>query len=192
MSRRAAYLSVARTSAWLADLRALHAQGLSDRAIARELSKRYPHLAFSRRKVHYWRVEMIERSETGRLADYPTLAQARLCHYRRYQSERGLGYLLPDYQRPTPNQGEHGRWTDGVILTPRQSDILALVRDHGPLSRPKIARLLGRHPWCYLWTKRDECPVRALLNLGLLVPLAGPWPRQYRVCEGVARPLCYG
>jgi hypothetical protein len=191
MSLRAAYLS-ARFPGWLADLRSLHAQGLSDRAIARELLKRYPHLAFSRRKVHYWRVEMIERSETGRLADYPTLAQARLCHYRRYQSDRGLGYLLPDYQRPTPNQGEHGRWTDGVILTPRQSDILALVRDHGPLSRPDIARLLGRDPRCYLKFKHNECPVRRLVHVGLLVPLPGTRPKRYAVASVVRSRLSCG
>jgi hypothetical protein len=186
---RAAYL---RADSWLADLRALHAQGYSDRAIARELSKRYPQLAFSRRKVHYWRVEMIERSETGRLADWPTLAQARLCAYRRHQEYRRLGYLLPDYERPTPNQGEHGRWTDGIILTPRQSDILALVRDHGPLSRPDIARLLGRDPRCYLWMKRSENPVEQLERMGLLLLVPDTYPRQYTVASQVARLLSCG
>jgi hypothetical protein len=181
-----------RASAWLHDLRALHAQGLSDRAIARELSRRYPQLTFTRWRVWYWRVQAIELSETGRLADWPTLAQARLCAYRRHQEYRRLGHLLPDYERPTPNAGEHGRWTEGVILTPRQADILALVRDHGPLTRPEIARRLGRHPRCYLWTKRYKCPVWRLERQGLLVPVPGSYPRRYAVAAQVRKPLCCG
>jgi hypothetical protein len=172
MPSRAAYL---RADAWLADLRALHAQGLSDRAIARELSRRYPHLTFTKWRVFRWRVTMIESGPTGRLRDYRSLKAARQSAARVYQTYRGFSDLLP-----------------GVELTPRQTDILALVRDCGSLSRPEIARKLGRHPYCYLWMKKDECPVHALLNLGLLTGVPGPRPRKYTLALPVGRRVCCG
>jgi hypothetical protein len=120
VSSRARYL---RADAWLHDLRALHAQGYSDRAIARELSRRYPQLAFTHDRVRYW------RTADDRIAqDGECLPRDRfdLRHRRTvYQMLRGLGHLLPQ------------------TLRQREADILALLRERGPLTRPEIARALG-------------------------------------------------
>jgi hypothetical protein len=183
---RAAYL---RADSWLSDLRALHAQGLSDRAIARELSRRYPQLTFTRRRVHYWRVEMIERSETGRLVDFATLAEANRASRRVHQIYCGFADLLSDYVNPEerepfvgpidPEAGKcprpRGYWTDGIELTPRQADILAVLRDHGPLPRPALCRKLGL-PSVSLTRRPRPTPLDRLQALGLVVSLPGRPP----------------
>lgn len=120
MPSRAAYL---RADTWLHDLRALHAQGLSDCAIARELQRRYPQWTFTRRRVFHWRTADDRVAQDGEC-----VPQQRFdLHHRRavHQMIRGLGHLLP------------------CTLRQREADILALLRERGPLTRPEIARALG-------------------------------------------------
>jgi hypothetical protein len=139
---RARYL---RADSWLADLRTLHAQGHSDRAIARELSRRYPQLTFTRRRVHYWRA-----SEDRVAQDGECVPQHRFdIHHRRavHQMLKGFGHLLP------------------LPLRWRESDILALLRQRGPLTRPEIARALGVSS---LHTREQHWLAR-LFRLGLIV-----------------------
>jgi hypothetical protein len=184
---RARYL---RADAWLSDLRALHAQGLSDRAIARELGKRYPQLTFTRRRVFHWRKHLIEDAPGGRLEDFLSLTEANHAGRRVHQIYAGYGDLLPDYVDADPPF--EGFWTHGIELTKRQADILALVRDHGPLTRPEIARKLGRHPSCYLKFPPHKCPVRRLVRLGLLLPLCETYPQEYTLAVRAAELLPCG
>jgi hypothetical protein len=120
VSSRARYL---RADAWLHDLRALHAQGYSDRAIARELGRRYPSLHFSRWSVWYWRTAENRIAQDGECVPRDRFD----IHHRRavHQLQKGFGHLLP------------------LPLRRRESDILALLRQRGPLTRPEIARALG-------------------------------------------------
>jgi DNA-binding CsgD family transcriptional regulator len=149
---RARYL---RADAWLTDLHALHAQGLSDRAIARELSRRYSHLTFTHDRVRYWRT-----AEDRIAQDGECVPQHRFdIHHRRavHQMLRGFGHLLP------------------LPLRQREADILALLRQRGPLTRPEIARALGVRT---LLTHQQHWLVR-LFRLGLIV-VAGTVPGRRR------------
>jgi hypothetical protein len=157
---RAAYL---RADAWLHDLRTLHAQGLSDRAIARELSRRYPQLTFTRRRVHYWRTEEDRIAQDGECVPQHHFD----IHHRRavHQMIRGLGHLLP------------------CTLRQREADILALLRERGPLTRPEIARALGVR-WLRCGKYRHQHWLGRLRRLGLVETQGRPPARVlYRIAR---------
>jgi hypothetical protein len=159
MPSRAAYL---RADAWLADLRALHAQGLSDRAIARELSRRYPRLTFTRRRVHYWRAAEDRVAQDGECVPRDRFD----IHHRRavHQLRKGLGHLP-------------------CTLRQREADILALLRERGPLTRPEIARALGVR-WLRCGKYRNQHWLGRLRRLGLVETQDHPPARVlYRIAQ---------
>lgn len=121
MTTRGPYLRP--SAAWRQDLARLAARGLSHSRIAAFLSREY------RRPVTRWHVRYY-------LHEDDRLAQDGECvprdpfdlHHRRavYQLQKGFGHLLPD-----------------VLLRHRETDILVLLRERGPLSRDAIAQALG-------------------------------------------------
>lgn len=117
---RSAYL---RPGSWRADLERLHKAGLSDAAIARALERLYPGQVFTRKRILYWRTEEERLAQEGECVPREPFD----LHHRRavHQMLKGFGHLLP------------------LPLRQRESDILALLRQRGPLTRPEIARALG-------------------------------------------------
>src|SRR5262249_12404308 len=117
---------------WQTTLVDLHCRGLSDAAVARELTRCHPPYTFTRRMVLHHRTALLLDEDT------PTLAEARHQAQRLYQLSRGLGHLLPRYD---PRERALTDPTDHYELTPRECDILLLLLEAGrPLRRREIAR----------------------------------------------------
>jgi hypothetical protein len=162
---RSEYLRAGR---WQDDLRRLSASGLSDRAAARELSRLWPGLRFTRQRVLRWRLRGVDR-----LGPLPLPAVARRVH----QMLCGWTHLLPGEWR-YPCIGR----TDGVVLRPREADVLSLLRDHGPQTPAQLAGRLGVRR---LLDARRRSRLARLLALGLVVRLA---PRLYALSERALPP----
>jgi hypothetical protein len=130
--------------AWKPDLERLHRAGLSDRVIARELSRLYAPDVFTHEMVRYYRHEDDRLAQEGECVP----RQSNTLNHRRavHQMLKGFGHLLP------------------LTLRPRESDILALLKEHGPLTRHEIRRALGVNA---LRTGRQHW-MRRLLQLGLV------------------------
>jgi len=146
---------------------------LTDRQIAARLSDLFPEHPFTSWQVWYYRRELIDAAPGGRTDEQGRLLpvwQVRRYESNRHQVQRGLGHLLPcPYADVGPD------WTPGVELTPRQADVLACIRDHGPLPRVAIARRLGIHPW----GKVLSAILPTLLFLGLVGTDPGRRRRTY-------------
>src|SRR5262249_4144530 len=126
---------------WRADLDRLADTGLTDRQIAVELSRRHAPLQFTRRMVIYYRHEdrrLDNADDAGNARQ-----QAALC----YQMHRRLGHLLPAIQ-----------------LRPRETDILALLLDRGPLRLVEIRSALSLRS---LYTGAESWLAR-LARMGLI------------------------
>ena len=142
---------------WVLALRRLHTRGYSDAEIATTLSqlstrailaleaerawsedRLKPLLLvgsgepWTRRQVEYQRRQLGLRGNTSRLLE--TREEARLLSWRMYQTAKRWGHLLPSYDR------DGCQWGPGVVLRPREADILSLLRDRGPQTRPEIAK----------------------------------------------------
>jgi hypothetical protein len=134
-----------RARACRSDLVRLAAQGLSDSAIARELSRLYAPLVFTRFQVWYYRHEDDRIAQDGECV--PRERGSSL-HRRRaiHQLRRGFGHLLP------------------LPLRCRESDILALLKERGPLTQQQIREAVGvrsLHTMGQRWLAR-------LFRLGLI------------------------
>jgi hypothetical protein len=138
------------------------------------------------RQVEYHRARMGLPGNRVR-PELQSAAVARVIRWRRYQTQAGWNHLLPKYD-------ERGReWEPEMILRPRECDILSLLRDNGPMTRPEIGKSLG------LSEKRDNLKsgswhyLERLCCFGL-VSLAGLVVRgcvilkRYALGEGVTKP----
>jgi uncharacterized protein YqgQ len=153
--------------AWKPDLERLHRAGLSDRAIARELSRLYAPAIFSRRMVRYYRAEDDRLAQDGECVprERSTLQHRRAVH----QMLRGFGHLLP------------------LPLRRREADILALLKERGSMTGHEIREALGLrrlHTDGQPWMPR-------LLSLGLVevVGARATWRGRRRVFAIAARAL---
>jgi hypothetical protein len=158
MCQRRPYL---RAGSWLDDLMTL-SQSLPDGRVAAELSRRYGR-PFTRRQIFYWR-DLMRRLDSdadmavGGLPDPSKVVSAstRQDQERKlYQIRAGWGHLLP------------------ITLRPRECDILSLLRDHGPLTRRRLADLCGcsRRSRSSLYVSRHD-RLAGLVDKGLLEVVA--------------------
>lgn len=149
---------------WMTALRELHARGWSDAEIADALGDLSPS-AIQRLGCTGWRRPAVERVLVPGAGGQPfTRRQVR--HYRqalglkgnpprRYaadgdrgelirarsrerQKEAGFFHLLPPFLR------REQRWGAGHELTPALVEVLCALRDHGPMTRRRLALALGR------------------------------------------------
>jgi hypothetical protein len=153
--------------AWKPDLERLHKAGLSDRAIARELSRLYAPAAFTLRMVRYYRAEDDRLAQDGECVP---LARSTLEHRRAvHQMLKGFGHLLP------------------LTLRRREADILALLKERGPLTRQEIREALGLRSL----RSRRQYWMQRLLNLGLVevVGMRNTWRGRRCVFAIAARAL---
>jgi hypothetical protein len=163
---------------WLSALRQLHRRGWSDRDIADCLSELSPEdiasldregwdakriesrrrvegggSEWTRRQVRYYR-RALGLSARHYRHECGTLADARACRHRQHQRLRGWSHLLPAYNDAVK------QWEGGHELRPREADVLALLRDHGPLTTYQMATHLLATP----------CRHRCLLSRGVSLP----------------------
>jgi hypothetical protein len=141
-----------RAGAWLGDLRRLHEAGWSDAAVAAALSECLGRRV-SRRMVLYWRLADVPPCERN-----PPRVRRRV-----YQMVTGWCHLLPRGLR-WPLKG----YSSGVLLSPRECDVLSALRDHGPLTPAQLAGLFGRGGL----RSRRRSRLTRLVDQGLVVRLA--------------------
>lgn len=123
----------------LSVLRNLHARGWTDPEIADGLSEKFLPLSWSTRQVFYWRHKLGLACKPHPKKKRPEthLREGREAYLAMHQVDCGLAHLLPYYDRNAK------RWREGYALSPRQADVLALLLERGPLTRPEVAALLG-------------------------------------------------
>lgn len=134
-----------RARACRSDLTRLVSAGLSDAVIARELSRLYAPLVFTRFQVWYYRHEDDRIAQDGECV--PSQRGSSINHRRAvHQMLKGFGHLLP------------------LPLRCRESDILALLKERGPLTQQQIREALGVRS---LLTRQQRWLTR-LFRLGLI------------------------
>lgn len=152
-----------RPGPWLTALRRLHDRGYCDREIAELLTDLSPSAIATLEATGRWGWRHVERARMplaggGKpwtaaavrahrrqlgLPGNPTrfecgsLLEVRRCRQREYQRAHGWGHLLPTYDDIT------GQWNLGYELRRRETDILNLLADRGPQTRPEL--LLALH-----------------------------------------------
>ncbi len=118
----------------LALLRDLHRKGFVDSAIADQLSEAFSPAWWTPWKVWYWR-RKLGLQVTAHWRKIPAGRRRREgkdTYLALYQVRKGLGHLLSYYDR------DKREWQDGYRLSKRQSDVLALLVEQGPLTRQEI------------------------------------------------------
>lgn len=143
--------------------------------------------AWNERQVEYW-VDKLGLTAKVLPNDGMTLQELRHQAWREYQRRAGWLHLLPRFDRDT------GRWVPTFqgsgfvgplkpseeILTPRDCDILSLLRDNGPMTKWQLMRGLG------LRKRRLYCGNRSRLNKLIRMGLAGV-SRKVIDCDGRPR-----